>query len=214
MTRVGAHNLEQHERTHPTTHSDTTRRAVAFLGKIHKIALSGFGPVTRTVDGLRGTYDSWQAAILEGVDDTLHYLLQQNIIDEPTAAECRQAFATHAHILSCTDGKLLHGDYHAANIVVDDNGEMAGAVDLTQAKVGDPAFDVAFYATYIDTGALSTFLDGYEHVAGSIPDRRQRLALYRMRILLSKAKLRKRLGYEERIADAVKSIRDALAELR
>ncbi|GAA2031923.1 hypothetical protein GCM10009740_22380 [Terrabacter terrae] len=83
---------------------------------------------------------------------------------------------------------LIHKDLHLAHVIVDEGGA-ATVIDLDEARMGDPAFDVAHLCTYAEeTGsapaelALRAFLDAYGQVGG--PDPERRLAFFRAYALL------------------------------
>lgn len=214
MDKVGDLDLETYrrERHDPVA---LARPVGAFLATLHGISLPGFGPFCPqyTEGYLIGAHSSWEAAILDGVPDTLNYLKHKRIIDEEMVQKIMAVFERHASLLTLSEGVLLHGDYHPANVLVRaDTGAVAGAVDLSQAKVGDPLFDIAFYGTY-DREALPEFIYGYQDVRPIPENSKERLALYSLRILMSKAKLRHRFGFEERIPAAVLGMEDALCVL-
>jgi aminoglycoside phosphotransferase (APT) family kinase protein len=61
----------------------------------------------------------------------------------------------------------LHKDFHAGHVLV---GEHTCVIDLDEARMGDPAFDVAHFCTYLDQlGAshlVEWFLDSYSEASG------------------------------------------------
>ncbi|MDP2815206.1 MAG: phosphotransferase [Rectinemataceae bacterium] len=212
--KVGDLNFETYRRSRYNSVA-TTRSVGAFLANLHDVPLHGFGPfASGYADGhLVGVYDSWEEAIREDVEGTLGYLERAEIINAETAERSKRTFEQYKSLLTLPKGVLLHGDFHPANVLVyADTGLVAGAVDLSQAKVGDPLFDIAFYGTY-DIETFSEFMTGYAEVRPLPEDSRERLALYSLRILMSKAKLRKRFGYEDRIAAAIVGMEDALRVL-
>ncbi|WP_374970470.1 phosphotransferase [Terrabacter sp. BE26] len=83
---------------------------------------------------------------------------------------------------------LIHKDLHLAHVIVDEGGG-ATVIDLDEARMGDPAFDVAHLCTYAEEArsapaelALQAFLDAYGDVGG--PDPERRLAFFRAYSLL------------------------------
>ena len=90
--------------------------------------------------------------------------------------------------------RALHGDFHAAQILIGD--DSAGLIDLDNACAGDPAQDLAIFAAHAEleaarsrrdpdvvATALATLLTGYERVAAP-PDSRS-LALHTAAALVS-----------------------------
>lgn len=45
---------------------------------------------------------------------------------------------------------LVHGDYHLANLLLDEDGEVTGVVDWELAALGDPHADLATFLAYLD----------------------------------------------------------------
>lgn len=207
MKRIGSTSLESLLAKDASLDKEYARKAGAYLAQLHTIPLPGFGMIG---EGLHGVHDTWSEALRIRLPETLAYLVEQQLLSEDVCHTIEHLF-THEEP-SLARGVLLHGDFHPANIIIDEpNRKIAGAVDLSQAKVGDPLFDIAFYATYVSEERLSAFLEGY----GRTPtdEDQDLLALYSLRIYLSKAKLRKRFGYEERIPAALAGIERALGVL-
>jgi aminoglycoside phosphotransferase (APT) family kinase protein len=56
---------------------------------------------------------------------------------------------------------LIHGDFHAGNLLVDDDGALAGVLDWGDCGAGDPAFDLAVVFSIVPPHARADFLDAY-----------------------------------------------------
>jgi aminoglycoside phosphotransferase (APT) family kinase protein len=89
--------------------------------------------------------------------------------------------AAAAAALPGVDPVPVHRDFHAGHVVAVGGSGRAGVVvlDLDEARMGDPACDVASAATYLDSapwpGAAemrAAFLDAYGTPAGPEPERR------------------------------------------
>lgn len=69
---------------------------------------------------------------------------------------------------------LLHGDFHAGNVLRDD-GRITGVVDWSRAIVGDPRYDAVYCAfdltLFAGPEVADAFLAAYEHLRGPIVDR-------------------------------------------
>ena len=216
MEKVGTESLEQHLHNNPADDEYYAREAGRYLAAIHRIELPGFGHLSLAPDGnkLAGSESSWSAAVYIRLEDTIDYLISCGIVGDRVADEIRNAFRRNADALVLERGMSLHGDYHDANIIIDSGMRtVAAAIDLSQAKAGDPVFDIAFYSTYYSPEKLGRFLEGYRSVTPTPPDAERRISLYALRIHLSKAKLRKRFGYDERIPAARAGIERALRVL-
>jgi aminoglycoside phosphotransferase (APT) family kinase protein len=56
---------------------------------------------------------------------------------------------------------LIHGDFHAGNLLVDDHGALSGVLDWGDCGAGDPAFDLAVGFSIVPPQARADFLDAY-----------------------------------------------------
>ncbi len=199
--------------------SEKKRRAVyesgAHLAGLHKLSVPKTGPLvcSSSTNTLEGKYESWRVAIEDGVPDTLSYLVNEELLAPERAAQIERIFKKHAVLLDTVDSVVLHGDYHPGNILMNSaSNTIAGAIDLSQAKSGDRVFDLAFFSTY-EVAAMEEFVNGYKEQHALPEDLESRMNLYRLRILISKAKLRKRFGYIDRIPQALLGIEDAVKNL-
>jgi aminoglycoside phosphotransferase (APT) family kinase protein len=68
---------------------------------------------------------------------------------------------------------LLHGDFHAGNVLRDD-GHVTGVVDWTCAVVGDPRFDAMYcaldLALFSSIEVADAFVAAYEQLRGPVVD--------------------------------------------
>lgn len=212
LEKVGTGTLEAHLVQHPSPDEEQhfARQAGAYLANVHQIPLPGFGyfgAVEARAGRLIGLNNSWSDFITIRFEENLAFLRDRQVFDQSLTARVRNAFAHHGTLFTLSEGVLLHGDFQNANILVDSQRrEIVAAVDLSQAKVGDPSFDIGFYATYPEDKRLAAFLEGYRAVAGDTPDLTPRIAIYDLRINVAKAKLRYRYGVHHRIAAAIDGI--------
>jgi macrolide phosphotransferase len=61
---------------------------------------------------------------------------------------------------------LVHGDLHAAHILVDPEMRVTGLLDWTEAEVGDPATDFGLYLAIFGAPALDTLIERYQDAGG------------------------------------------------
>lgn len=214
LESVGTTDLERLLKEDSARTASCAVRAAEFLAHIHSVSLPGFGMLTLKDTQLTGSHSSWSEAVLVRLNETLEYLVEHSLLTKDQVEAIQAAFVRHNDLLELSQGVSLHGDYHNANILFDEiKGTIPAAIDLSQAKVGDPVFDLAFYSTYVTPEVFTIFLTAYQSKAGVQVDLEKKLALYRLRIYASKAKLRKRFGYEERIPAAIEGMVQALQEL-
>lgn len=208
--RVGTGTLE--------AHPEHAQAAGAFLARLHTLTMPGFGyfSVDDAKKGiLRGLNSSWQDFVFTKLEENVEYLVTNTIIDRELAIDIEEAMLANKELARLGQGVALHGDYHNANILFESESKrIVGAIDLSQAKIGDPIFDIAFYSTYYTDEIITEFLNGYFGDIVRPADLAQKLAFYQLRICLSKAKLRKRFGYHDRIPAAVLGMRKAIKILK
>lgn len=129
------------------------------------------------------------------------------------ALELAALLQAHARTLPVVLSSLIHKDLHLAHVIVDEDGSVT-VIDLDEARMGDPAFDVAHLCTYAEEAqcapaelALQAFLDAYGDVDGPAAERR--LAFFRAYALLklTRQALAGRAG-----DDVVRASRRRLAE--
>lgn len=216
LKRVGTSNLEHHLSQFPESAQEWAFRSGDFLAQLHSVEIERmyFGHfLIKDFAGwgtLRGSCNRWEEALMKQYEETVSYLVDSGVAKKSLIYDCDRVLARHTDLLSLKKGVTLHGDYHNGNILVDSNtNAIVAAVDLGQAKSGDPIFDIAFYATYYgdDKSVMNSFLKGYSSVRTlDKTNFDKKMALYDLRINLSKAKLRKRFGYDHRIPDAIAGI--------
>ncbi len=104
------------------------------------------------------------------------------------ARELADLLEAHATRLPAVGDSLIHKDLHLGHVLVGEGGR-ATVIDLDEARMGDPAFDVAHLCTYAAEArsasvdrAVRSFLDAYGDVPG--PDARHRLAFFTAYTLL------------------------------
>ncbi|TSC70514.1 MAG: putative homoserine kinase type II (protein kinase fold) [Parcubacteria group bacterium Gr01-1014_49] len=214
LEHVGTTDLEKHLVYHPEEREGYARKTGEFLAGFHTVSVPGFGMLALDNGSLRGEQETWRDALLIRFEENLAYLLERELLSASQAEAARRAMAANAVLLDDKPGVTLHGDYHNANIIIDEaRGKPVAAVDLSQARAGDPVFDMAFYGTYVPPEIFAVFCDGYFSRVGEPNDFERKLALYQLRIYLGKAKLRKRFGYEERIPAAIEGMERCLRQL-
>ncbi len=214
LESVGAGDLEKHLIQHPEDAIEYARASGAFLAHLHTVSVPGFGMLALRKGLLQGSHATWREAIQVRLEETLAYLVRHQLLSPEQEETVRAAVARNDALLDLDQSVTLHGDYHNANIIIDEAREgIAAAIDLSQAKAGDPLYDLAFYSTYVSPETFKVFCEGYFPQADRPKDFEKKLALYQLRIYLSKAKLRKRFGYENRIPAAIEGVVHALKQL-
>ena len=93
------------------------------------------------------------AAVVERLRDRERY---------PQAAALRAVWA-QACAAKAWDGPpmMLHGDLHPGNVLLADDGSLAGVIDFGDVGAGDPAVDLAVGWLMFDAGARHRFMDAF-----------------------------------------------------
>jgi macrolide phosphotransferase len=61
---------------------------------------------------------------------------------------------------------LIHGDLYAGHVMVDPDGRATGIIDWTEARVADPAVDLAGHVRAFGEEALPALIDAYAEAGG------------------------------------------------
>lgn len=105
---------------------------------------------------------------IEQLDELEAWLIKARVTDPDLIAEHvrRAQLATE----SATEDTLVHGDFQAAHVFIDDAGDVSAIIDWSDAGIGDLHHDLAVLTAGHDEH-LDAVLDGYGH-----PIDRQRIA--------------------------------------
>lgn len=63
---------------------------------------------------------------------------------------------------------LVHGDLHAGHILVDDQAQVTGLIDWTEARIDDPAHDFGVYLSIFGAEALKELIRSYQEAGGYV----------------------------------------------
>jgi aminoglycoside phosphotransferase (APT) family kinase protein len=175
----------------------------AYLGKVHSIALSGYGPlslysVVADKHVPRGIHTTWYDYILLRLDEHVAVCRKINALTTQEAHHILDLFHSHADFFKGAPSVLLHGDVGNQNFISDDGIRIAALVDWEDSMSGDPVFEIAFWGTFFRDCMLEHFLAGYTSVSSLPVDFAYRYWLYYLRIALSKTVHRFRFGYGDR----------------
>lgn len=187
-------------------------KAGGILAKVHKTQGSGFGQidigVLKEKKRLTGNEKKWGNFIMRNLSSHILYCEKNKLITRAQSKRIKEIFDDNLDYLnSLTESRLLHGDVAYHNIIL-----LRGKVyfiDFDDAILGDPYYDLAFYATGMDSSdsTYKNFLEGYSPKINLEDDLRFRL--YFLRVALAKELImhkwkKQRPQFKKRLANAIK----------
>lgn len=170
------------------------------MGRLHTIVGSGGGPVdvdpSAERERLHGLHPDWGTYVMLRLEDHVERCQEIGAITEDQGVMIRLVFRDQAGVWTDVPTRLLHGDPGNQNLFVH-KGAIAALIDWEDALIGDPAFDVATWASFHPPRRHAAFFQGYGPAAEN--DRfRLRCALSFLRIALAKTVHRHRFAYTDR----------------
>lgn len=167
-----------------------------YLRQVHAITGQGFGfvdvsaQVLHGAGPLRGVHNHWAGYLVQQLDAHLAIVQRHG---DATADECRDMHGLlQGGWPEPAQPRLLHGDCGSHNIFID--GDAVRAIDWEDALLGDPLFDLAFWASFHPQRRWAVMFEAYFGAAWA-PDRT--FWRYYLRIALSKSAHRRRFGYPD-----------------
>lgn len=169
------------------------------MGRLHTIVGSGGGPVnvdpSAEHERLHGLHPDWGTYLMLRLEDHVVRCREIGTIAEDQGAVILTAFRDHAGVWNDAPTRLLHGDLGNQNLFVH-KGVITALIDWEDALIGDPAFDVAAWASFHPPRRHAAFFQGYGPATEN--DRfRLRCALSFLRIALAKTVHRHRFAYTD-----------------
>jgi aminoglycoside phosphotransferase (APT) family kinase protein len=177
------------------------RRLAEVVARLHSLRLSGFGPVELPA-GLDttqpcGRYQRFSEYLWENLPAHVRACVDLELLPRASAERVLTLFNRERDRLDACAPALLHGDLGNHNVMTDGSNIVA-LLDWEDCLIGDPIYDVAFWATFHPTRRHGTLIDGYR-TASSLPaDFGVRFWLYFLRVALAKTVHRHRFGYTDR----------------
>jgi aminoglycoside phosphotransferase (APT) family kinase protein len=173
----------------------------ASLRQIHEVPASGAGLLDfdRLNGGPVGVLERWSDYITLRLEDHVVACIAAGYVDERMAERILEMFKAMNPALQERPIRLLHGDPGAHNICVDPSSlEITAYLDWEDAIAGDPLFDVAMFSSFQPHRRMPAFMAGYG-LDDPLPVTEARLvALYFLRIALSKTVHRLRFGVKDK----------------
>jgi aminoglycoside phosphotransferase (APT) family kinase protein len=177
----------------------------ALVARVHAIGGVGFGPIdleavldpTRRMSPGTGLFGRWLEYLRLNLEAHVKRCVDEGAIDAAAGRRIEAVFASLEHWMDEAPSALLHGDLGNHNVFAE-NGRISCLIDWEDCLVGDPVYDVAFWATFHPERRHAAFLAGY--FGGRLPPRlfERRFWLYFLRVALAKTVLRARFDYRDR----------------
>jgi aminoglycoside phosphotransferase (APT) family kinase protein len=112
-----------------------------------------------------------ELSLAREVESTRQWALQISDLHPPAAARASvlaSRWAAAARSAAVDVVVPIHKDFHAGHVLI---GEQTCVIDLDEARMGDPAFDVAHFCTYLaqlgaPVSSVEEFLDAYSAATG------------------------------------------------
>lgn len=180
-----------------------------YLAKIHSVKTKGFGffqnTVAREKSQLIGYHIKWKNHIYAAFENNLKYLIKNKIISHDDRKKIDTIYTRHEDLLRYTDPRLIHNDVADWNQLCEGN-HVTAILDWDECYSGDPVADFSAWSVFFPYERMEYLKKGYVKVSSLPMGFEEKLHLYRIRYIISKATLRtKRL-----LGNPTKQIQDML----
>ena len=168
------------------------------LRRTHTVKGSGAGLLDVVEDQPgqrpRGVHQQFSDYIEMCLQKHIAACVRADFLDSGLAGRIERLFMHMQPALAGRPMRLLHGDPGIHNICWDPRSKgVTALIDWEDALVGDPLFDIAMWSTFHPPRRLAPFLSGYG-LSNPTREEQQLIALYFLRIALSKTVHRLRFG--------------------
>ncbi len=137
-------------------------------------------------DRVTDPFTTWSDYVWWFFREYASLLLQKRLIDAAVIQRAEQVLTRCKSLLTqITLGALVHADYHAENLLVE-NGHITAVIDFEHAKAADPAWDFRIYEQWEDEcpGFRAGLYGGYQQIRPFDDHHFLRVRLYWMLKLL------------------------------
>jgi aminoglycoside phosphotransferase (APT) family kinase protein len=169
--------------------------AARYLKRVHAVRGERFGFVdVSRAPSLVGLHVSWPAYLRVQLAENIAMAAQAGLLSAPEREAAVAQFERGLPALGAVQPCLLHGDTGNHNILARADGSVV-FIDWEDALLGDPLFDLAFWATFHPERRWPALFEAYFGAPWQ-PD--ARFWLYFLRVAISKTVHRLRFGYTDR----------------
>ncbi len=121
------------------------------LKKMHSVREQGYGDL---ISARKGRYKSWKSYCDSFVYPSLRGALKKGRITKKEYDQARKKYLMYSPYLESFDKPtLLHGDLASGNFMVN-KGKFSGIIDMSDARCGDPLFDLGTMHQFMQNESL------------------------------------------------------------
>ncbi|MCA9371498.1 aminoglycoside phosphotransferase family protein [Candidatus Woesebacteria bacterium] len=165
----------------------------AQCAKFHNVHPTDFGfmrnDIAKTKGELVGQYPTMRDHFYAALDDDLRFLVSEGLFSQKQEDAIRKICKNNEQLLQLQTSSLVHNDVADWN-VLSDGTRITGIVDWDECCAGDPVMDFAQFSLFYDDTRMKPFIEGYRTISALPTHFDEKLALYRLRYLISKLHLR------------------------
>ena len=125
------------------------------LGHLTKVDFCGYGEV---IDGCQASSNTWEEFIEATVRDGIAAATKLSLLSTPSIAAVGQLSDQIPEILTSVSPRLVWADCSLGNILVDENGRLAGLIDFEGVISGDGLLTLGYCQSLCDRQELFTDL--------------------------------------------------------
>ncbi len=164
-----------------------------YLAKIHGVKTENFGffdnAIAKEQKRLDGIHKQWKDHIFAALNPNLDYLTKNSVIASADRKKIETILLKNEKLLHFDDPRLIQNDLADWNELVKDD-HITGIIDWDEAYSGDPIADFSAWTVFFPYERMEALKKGYLKFS-PLPDGfEEKLHLYRIRYIVSKATLR------------------------
>ncbi|WP_199510711.1 phosphotransferase family protein [Nucisporomicrobium flavum] len=176
LTLIRGKPMWEHE-LEPAAVRAAYRRMGEFLAALHRISLPAYGHLTtEIVDPVADNVTYVRRIFARQLDEFLAAGGRRDLHD----AVARRVAADEEAYAACTGAVLCHNDLHEGNVLIDDEGTVAGFIDVENAVAADPMTDLAKTLQFDPEESPEKRAALFEGYGPLPPYGPERIALYRL----------------------------------
>lgn len=154
----------------PVSQTGCYSRLVDCLRQMQEIRFQGAGEI---ISSRSAPAQSWSDFVRQAYSEGLEAVTKHQLLDLPTVQSLNNIAHFSEHISGGTTSDFIWGDPTAQNILVTDQGDLAGLIDFESVLAGDPLATLGnLYAAHADEDFFQTIITLWPQPLGGPPWRR------------------------------------------